>query len=74
VHGTCGFFHYGWPMLRNDARIRRIDKLMYQPVDFPNWMVIIYERQPRFNSHAANEMIRGFVNGCHAVGRIIESC
>ncbi|KAI0289730.1 argonaute-like protein [Russula brevipes] len=51
-----------------------IDKLMYRPAMFPNWMVIIYERQHRFNSNAANEMIRGFVHGCDAVGRAIQSC
>jgi hypothetical protein len=68
-----GPFIYGLPMTRDDVRIRRIDKRMYRPAEFPNWMVIIYERQHRFNNNAANEMIRGFVNGCEAVGRTIQS-
>jgi hypothetical protein len=53
-----------------------IDKRMFTASRVPNWMVIIYERQPRFNEQTANQMAADLVRGCEAVGApyIIRSC
>jgi hypothetical protein len=34
----------------------------------PNWMVIIYERQQRFNDQTANQMVNDLVRACEVVG------
>jgi hypothetical protein len=41
---------------------------MLQASKVPNWMVIIYERQQRFNEQTANQMATDFVKACEAVG------
>jgi eukaryotic translation initiation factor 2C len=41
---------------------------MFNPSQVPHWMVIVYERQQRFNDQVANQMVTGLVNGCEAVG------
>ncbi|KAH9965910.1 argonaute-like protein [Russula dissimulans] len=46
----------------------RIGKRMFSPCQVPNWMVIIYERQVRFNESAANQMVSDLVKACKAVG------
>jgi len=45
-----------------------IGKRMIYPCQVPNWMVIIYERQVRFNEWAANRMVSDLVKACKAVG------
>jgi hypothetical protein len=44
---------------------------MFTASQVPNWMVIIYERQPRFNEQTANQMAADLVRGCEAVGAAI---
>jgi hypothetical protein len=41
---------------------------MLQASKVPNWMVIIYERQQRFNEQTANQMATELVKACEAVG------
>jgi hypothetical protein len=57
----------------DDANFQRIDKLMFNPVDIPHWIVLIYERQQRFRQEIAGQMITGFVNACRAVGTAIQA-
>jgi hypothetical protein len=54
----------------------RIDKRMLQASQVPNWMVIIYERQQRFNEQTANQMAADLVKACNAVGALarIRGC
>jgi len=46
----------------------RIDKKMHTASRVPNWMLIIYERQQRFNDQAANQMATDFAAACNSVG------
>ena len=41
---------------------------MINPSQVPNWIVIIYERQQRFNDQVANQMASDLVRACEAVG------
>ena len=41
---------------------------MLQASQVPNWMVIIYERQQRFNDEIANQMVNDLVRACEVVG------
>ena len=41
---------------------------MLQASKVPNWMVIIYERQQRFNEQTANQMAAELVKACDVVG------
>jgi eukaryotic translation initiation factor 2C len=41
---------------------------MINPSQIPNWIVVIYERQQRFNDQAANQMAADLVKGCESVG------
>jgi hypothetical protein len=41
---------------------------MINPSQVPNWIVIIYERQQRFNDQVANQMAADLVRACEAVG------
>ena len=41
---------------------------MLQASQVPNWMVVIYERQQRFNEQAANQLATDLVKACEAVG------
>lgn len=51
----------------------RIDKLMYEPAEIPNWVVLIYERRNRFRDEVANRMIADLVRACEAVGRAVKA-
>ncbi|KAH9965908.1 argonaute-like protein [Russula dissimulans] len=51
-----------------DGAWNLIDKRMHTASRVPNWMLIIYERQQRFNEQAANQMATDFAAGCDAVG------
>jgi eukaryotic translation initiation factor 2C len=46
---------------------------MSEPVEVPNWLVIIYESQGRFNPHSVERMIVDFVRGCVAVGKTFQA-
>jgi hypothetical protein len=41
---------------------------MYSPSTVPNWIVIIYEGQQRFDKVAADQMTSNFVKSCGATG------
>ena len=41
---------------------------MFTPCSVANWMLIIYERQQRFNDQTANQMAYDLVKGCEVVG------
>jgi hypothetical protein len=41
---------------------------MLTPSRVAQWMVIIYERQQRFNEQTANQMANDLVQACEAVG------
>jgi hypothetical protein len=45
---------------------------MFNPSQVPHWMVIIYERQQRFNEDVANQMASDLVTGCEAVGAVTQ--
>jgi hypothetical protein len=41
---------------------------MLQASQVPNWMVIVYEHQQRFNKQTANQVATDLVKACEAVG------
>jgi eukaryotic translation initiation factor 2C len=41
---------------------------MLTPSRVAQWMVVIYERQQRFNDQTANQMANDLVKACEAVG------
>ena len=48
----------------------RMEKRMFSPSKVAHWMIIIYERQQRFNDQVANQMAHDLVKGCEAVGTV----
>ena len=46
---------------------------MFSPSSVALWMIIIYERQQRFNDQVANQMAHDLVKGCEAVGTIAQN-
>jgi hypothetical protein len=51
----------------------RLDRLMFKPVEVPNWLLLIYESSRRFNLRSVEQMIGGFVRGCGAVGKSFQA-
>jgi len=51
-----------------DGAWNLIGKRVFSPSIVPSWIVIIYERQQRFNELAASQMVNNLVKGCEAVG------
>lgn len=51
----------------------RLDRLMFEPVEVPNWLLLIYESSRHFNQRAVEQMITGFVRGCGAVGKTLQA-
>ncbi|KAG7099080.1 hypothetical protein E1B28_000955 [Marasmius oreades] len=45
-----------------------VDKKLYQAAFITNWYVVVYETQERFGPNIANEMVKGFIEGCMSVG------
>ncbi|EGO01883.1 hypothetical protein SERLA73DRAFT_177463 [Serpula lacrymans var. lacrymans S7.3] len=45
-----------------------VDKRFYRPASIDRWVVVVYERQARFNQQAAQEMISGLMSSCASVG------
>jgi len=43
---------------------------MLQASKVPNWMVIIYEKQQRFNEQTVNQMVNDLVRACEVVGAL----
>lgn len=56
-------------MTFDNAHFRRLHKHMFNPVNIPNWIVLIYESQQRFDGEVARQMIAALVKACEAVGR-----
>lgn len=50
------------------SQLLRIDKRFYNPAAIDRWIVVVYERQQRFNQQSAQDMIAGLVQGCTEVG------
>ncbi|KIJ70038.1 hypothetical protein HYDPIDRAFT_35479 [Hydnomerulius pinastri MD-312] len=44
-----------------------IDKRFFRPATIERWVVVVYERQQRFNQQAAQDMINGLTQSCAAV-------
>ena len=57
----------------DNAYFRRIDKCMFNPVDIPNWIVLIYEQQQRFLQEVAGKTITDLLKACKDVGRAIQA-
>ncbi|KAJ7908290.1 argonaute-like protein [Mycena leptocephala] len=51
-----------------DGAWNMVDKKFFKPVSIDRWVVVIYERQGRFNEGAANDMINGLCASCKDVG------
>lgn len=48
----------------------RVDKRFYKPSDpILRWAVVVFETQNRLNMAGAQDVMRGFVDGCKEVGR-----
>ena len=45
-----------------------IDRKFFKPITINRWVVVIYEREQRFNVTAAQEMVRNFLDQFAAVG------
>ncbi|KAF9226544.1 argonaute-like protein [Gyrodon lividus] len=45
-----------------------IDKRFFRPASIERWLVVVYERQQRFNQQAAQDMINGLLQSCKDVG------
>ncbi|KAG6333722.1 hypothetical protein ID866_5365 [Astraeus odoratus] len=45
-----------------------IDKRFFRAASIERWIVVVYERQQRFNQQAAQDMIDGLVRSCRDVG------
>ena len=46
---------------------------MFSPSNVAHWMIVIYERQQRFNEQVANQMANDLVRGCEAVGTVTQN-
>ncbi|KAH9179678.1 argonaute-like protein [Lactarius sanguifluus] len=55
-----------------DGAWNLIDKRMFTPSSVAHWMIIIYERQQRFNDQVADQMASDLVRACEAVGMSIN--
>ncbi|KAG9317399.1 argonaute-like protein [Chiua virens] len=51
-----------------DGAWNMIDKQFFQPVTIQRWIVVIFERQQRFNAQTAKDLVDGLVSGCSALG------
>ena len=52
----------------DNVDLERLDRFMSEPVEIPNWLLIVYERWQRSKESSVNRMIADFVQGCVAVG------
>ncbi|KAH8999090.1 argonaute-like protein [Lactarius akahatsu] len=53
-----------------DGAWNLIDKRMFTPTNVANWMIVVYERQQRFDDQVANQMASDLVRACEAVGEV----
>ena len=56
-----------------NIHFERLDRFMSEPVEIPNWLLIIYESTRHFNQRSARNMITDFVKGCKAVGKMFQA-
>ncbi|KIM90880.1 hypothetical protein PILCRDRAFT_811377 [Piloderma croceum F 1598] len=49
-----------------------VDKRFYKPASIDRWVVVVYERQQRFNQQSADEMTAGLMASCRDVGIVIK--
>ncbi len=54
-------------------RFERLEKLMFEAAEVPNWLLIIYEGSLRFTPRAVDQMIADFVRACGAVGKTFQA-
>lgn len=45
-----------------------VDKKFYRPVTINRWVVVVYEREQRFNRDTAYDLVRNFLEQFAAVG------
>ena len=45
-----------------------IDRKFFKPITINRWVVVIYEREQRFNRDTAYDMVRNFLEQFAAVG------
>jgi len=61
------------PNIRPENGVRNmLDRFLSEPVEVPNWRLLIYESPRRFKQRSVEQMIAGFVRGCGAVGTRIN--
>jgi hypothetical protein len=74
VNGPCRAFFITTSLGPYDNMyFERLDKLMSEPVEIPNWLLFIYESQLRFRQPSVKQMITDFVKGCVAVGKTFQA-
>ncbi|KAJ7368370.1 argonaute-like protein, partial [Mycena albidolilacea] len=51
-----------------DGAWNMVDKKFFKPAAIERWVVVVYERQGRFNDQAAQDMMKGLCGSCCDVG------
>jgi hypothetical protein len=46
---------------------------MSEPVEIPNWLLLVYQSPHRFDQRSVERMIADFVRGCEAVGKTFKA-
>jgi hypothetical protein len=46
----------------------RRNQQFFRPATIEEWMIVVFERQERYNANAVNNLIRGFGIQCERVG------
>lgn len=72
VLGTCSFII----LIPTGTHLRlfRMDKKFYRPSTIEKWVVVVYERQQRFDQRTAAEMVAGLVRSCKDCGQRLCRC
>ena len=74
MYGTCRPIFITTSLRPYDnIRFDRLEKIMSEPVEIPNWLLVIYEGTRRFNQRSVGQMIRSFVEACVAVGKALQT-
>ena len=50
-----------------------VDKKFHRPASINRWVVVVYEREQRFNKDTAREMVRSLLDAFAAVGRFFNA-
>src|SRR6267154_4084641 len=66
ARGTCGCC---CTISLRCLRDSRLDKRFFKPASIDRWIVVVYERQQRFNPQAAQDMIDGMLKSFRDVGQ-----